>query len=170
MIEQKPNGFVLIELVTTIILVGFIGAFVGLFLYTGINGYLAAKRNTETALKAQFALDRLSAELRHINELVAGSPPVENTSITYRTRDLTGSRRIRYAGGDQVIYFSADGGTTEFPLLDRVTEFTLGLTHANMDQLDDDDEIRSIAIGFTLAEVPRSFQVRIFPRTLIKSP
>ena len=63
----------MIELVTTLILIGVIGAFVGLFLYTGVNGFLASKRNSETALKAQVALDRISAELRHV-ESIQGTP------------------------------------------------------------------------------------------------
>jgi len=37
--HNKPtSGFVLIELVTTLILIGVLGAFAGLFLYNGING------------------------------------------------------------------------------------------------------------------------------------
>ena len=53
-----------------------IGAFAGLFLYNGINGYLASKRNSESALKVQVALDRISAELRNIKaEPKADSQP-----------------------------------------------------------------------------------------------
>jgi type II secretory pathway pseudopilin PulG len=66
MTKESTNGFILIELVTTLILIGVIGASAGLFLYTGVNGFLASKRNSETALKAQVALDRISAELRDI--------------------------------------------------------------------------------------------------------
>ena len=39
-----------------------------------------------------------------------------------------------------------------------------------MDQLDNDDEISAILIGFTIADVPRTFSVRIYPRTLIPYP
>ena len=76
---RTHSGFILIELVVTLILVGFIGAFVGLFLNTGINGFLASTRNSEAALKAQFALDRISAELRRVEKL----PP--HRSITPRS-------------------------------------------------------------------------------------
>ena len=67
--RRAHAGFVLIELVTTLVLVGVIGAFAGFFLWSGINGYLASKRNSETALTAQVALDRISYELRHIASL-----------------------------------------------------------------------------------------------------
>jgi hypothetical protein len=168
MTAKTPNGFVLIELVTTLILVGFISAFVGLFLYTGINGFLASKRNSEAALKAQFALDRLSAELRHIESLPAAL--VANGSITYQSRDLPGTRRISYDTGTGTISLSSDGGATVYPLLDQVTSFTLGLASADMDQLDSDDEISAILIGFTIADVPKTFSSRIYPRTLIPKP
>ena len=170
MAAKTQNGFILIELVTALILVGFIGAFVGLFLYTGITGFLASKRNSEAALKAQITLDRISAELRNISSLPSGTPPVANVSITYLSndKDLTGTRRIRYDSGANIIYFSQDG--TENPLLDQVTSFTLGLTYADMDQLDNDQEIQAILIGFTIADVPRTFSMQIYPRTLIKKP
>lgn len=167
--KREPNGFVLIELVTTMVLVGFIGAFVGLFLLTGVNGYLASKHNSESALKAQFALDRLSAELRQITEIDS----ISASLITYRSRDLAGTRQIRYDGAS-TIYFSPNGGTTDYPLLDRVTLFTLGCQGADMDQLGS-LELQEITISFDLAgfstnEVSRNFNLRIFPRTLIPKP
>jgi hypothetical protein len=167
MTAKTPNGFVLIELVTTLILVGFIGAFVGLFLHTGINGFLASKRNSEAALKAQFALDRLSVELRRLQSLPTA--PVLNTSIRYQSQDFPGvPRRISYNTG--TISLSPDDGTTWYPLLDQVASFTLGWTPADMDQLDGDEEIREISIDFTLADVPKTFSVRIYPRTFIPKP
>ena len=75
--RRAHAGFVLIELVTTLVLVGVIGTFAGFFLWNGINGYLASKRNSETALAAQVALDRISYELRHIASL-SGNPCAEH--------------------------------------------------------------------------------------------
>jgi len=144
---------------------------VGLFLYTGINGFLASKRNSEAALKAQITLDRISAELRQISSIPSGVLPVPNVSITYlsKDKDLTGTRKIRYDSGAKIIYFSRDG--TENPLLDQVTSFNLSLTYADMDQLTpSDQEIQSIQIGFAIADVPKTFSMRIYPRTLIKQP
>lgn len=167
--EKTPNGLILIELVMTLILVGFIGAFVGLFLYTGINGFLASKRNSEAALKAQFALDRLSVELRRIESLPTA--PVLDTSIRYQSQDFPGvTRRIRYDSGTGTISLSPDDGATWYPLLDQVASFTLSWTSANMDNLDSDEEISAMLIGFTIADVPKTFSLRIYPRTLIPKP
>jgi len=40
-LRRAHAGFVLIELVTTLVLVGVIGTFAGFFLWNGINGYMA---------------------------------------------------------------------------------------------------------------------------------
>ena len=175
--HNKPtSGFVLIELVTTLILIGVLGAFAGLFLYNGINGYLASKRNSETALKAQVVIDRLSAELRNISSLPVN--PVANTSITYKTADskLPGTRKIRYDSGSKTIYFSIDSGV-ENPLLDQLDSFTLSWPSADMDNADGDEnpstgsqEISSILIEFTITGVGTKFSVRIHPRVFITKP
>ncbi len=166
---RTHSGFILIELVVTLILVGFIGAFVGLFLNTGINGFLASTRNSEAALKAQFALDRISAELRRVEKLPTA--PVHDTSITYESGDFAGTTRIiSYNTGTKTISLSPDDGTRWYPLLDQVTSFTLGWTSADMDHLDNDEEISAILIGFTIADVPKTFSLRIYPRTLIPKP
>jgi len=164
--NKKPQGgFVLIELVTTLILIGVIGAFAGLFLFTGVNGFMASKRNSETALSAQIALDRISAELRRISSLPAA--PVANTSITYLSKDLPGTRKIRYDSGAKIIYFSRDGA--ENPLLDKVATFSLAWDSANMDNAGG-DEISTINIGFTIADVGTQFNARIHPRFFIPKP
>jgi type II secretory pathway pseudopilin PulG len=164
--NKKPQGgFVLIELVTTLILIGVIGAFAGLFLFTGVNGFMASKRNSETALSAQIALDRISAELRRISSLPAA--PVANTSITYLSKDLPGTRKIRYDSGAKIIYFSRDGA--ENPLIDKVATFSLAWDSANMDNAGG-DEISAINIGFTIADVGTQFNARIHPRFFIPKP
>ena len=112
---RTPNGFILIELVTTLILVGFIGAFVGLFLNTGINGFLASRRNSEAALKAQFALDRISAELRRIENLPRHRPSTPRYHLSKpgpRWDDPKNQLRYRTT---KTISLSADNGATVVP-------------------------------------------------------
>ncbi|MCU0561569.1 MAG: hypothetical protein MUD16_15420 [Desulfobacterales bacterium] len=182
MTKQPPHGFILIELVTTLILVGVIGAFASLFLYNGINGYLASKRNSETALKAQVVLDRISAELRHISSLDEEAPPVVNTSITYRSFDskLAGTRTIRYEVNTKTIFFKVKHGTsdpTENPLLDKVTGFKLDWESADLDNADGDgnpstgsQEIGAFRIEFQVEGVEAPFRVKIHPRVFIAKP
>jgi prepilin-type N-terminal cleavage/methylation domain-containing protein len=168
--NTSRGGFVLIELVATLVLIGVIGAFAGLFIYTGMNGFIASKRNSETALSAQIALDRISAELRHISSLPAA--PVANTSITYLSKDLPGTRRLRYDSGARTINLDVTGVPNplgEKPLLDKVATFSLAWTSANLDNAGG-DEISTINIGFTIADVGTQFNARIHPRFFIPKP
>jgi type II secretory pathway pseudopilin PulG len=164
------NGFVLIELVTTLILVGVIGAFAGLFLYNGINGYLASKRNSEAALKAQVALDRMSAELRHI-ESIQGTPvqtPNPNPSVTYRSRDFGATdRRISYDSANQNIIIRVSN--SDYALLDNVDSFTLHIdADNNLDgSPDGSKEVSAIKIEFRIRDVGTIFSTRIYPRNFI---
>jgi type II secretory pathway pseudopilin PulG len=169
--NRKPTGgFVLIELVTTLILIGVIGAFAGLFLYTGVNGFLASKRNSETALKAQVVLDRLSAELRHV-ESVEGTPvqtPNLNPSLTYRSRDFGATdRRISYDSGSQNIILRVNN--TDYVLLDNVDSFALRVdADNNLDgSLDGSNEVSAIRIDFKINGVGTLFSTRIYPRNFI---
>jgi hypothetical protein len=167
MTRRANTGFVLIELVTTLVLVGVIGTFAGFFLWNGINGYLASKRNSETALAAQVTLDRISAELRHATSFPVA--PVANTAITYRCSDLTGTRRLRYDSGGKTVYLSVNG--IENPLLNSVSAFRLSLESANMDNDGaNTSEVAAIRVGFNVAEVGTPFDVRIYPRAFIPSP
>ena len=164
----------MIELVATLVLIGMIGAFAGLFLYTGIKGFIASKRNSEMALAAQIALDRISTELRSISSLPSNP---SSTSITYLSKDknLPGTRRLSY--GSETIYLSVNGVAN--PILDNVAAFNLNWNHpenpaADMDNADADQEIAAIDLRFTVrfpgADTETQFYVRIHPRTFIPRP
>jgi len=168
-----PRGFVLIELVTTLILIGVIGAFAGLFLYNGINGYLASKRNSETALKVQVALDRISAELRNIKS--TPKPIFGTKAITYQNdiAPLNQNRILQIEDGPQGpgIYLTVGG--VKNPLLDGLVLAQSNITFdatRNMDNENNNNEISSIRVAFRLTEIGTPFRVEVYPRALITYP
>jgi type II secretory pathway pseudopilin PulG len=182
--KKQNSGFVLIELVTTLILIGFIGAFAGLFIYTGVTGFLASKRNSETALKAQVVLDRISFELRNIESIQEppvqspkpNLPPNPNASITYRSKGFGDANwRISYESGNQRILLRAPDKPppgyvlTDYELLDNVDRFTLYVdADNNLDgSLDGSKEVSAIKIDFGIKDVGTTFSVRIYPRNFI---
>lgn len=165
---KAQKGFTLVELIVTLVLVGIIGTFTTLFMYTGLNGYLRAKDTSEGALKAQIALDRISLELKDINEITDFN---SNTNIDYTTasESLPFARRIRYDSVNDEILLSVAG--TEYPLLDDVQTFSLTANTRDLNYYTGGAlEVESIEVSFTVGEIERSFNARIFPRNMVPEP
>lgn len=152
----------------TLILIGVIGAFAGLFLYKGIEGYMASKRNSEVALKAQTAVDRLSAELRHLTRIVTWTPA--SSTFTYTCSDLPGQRTLIFDTAADEIRLRIDNGTPRV-LVNDVETYSMALGARNLDSSGDgSEEIVSLTLNFTLKEVGRTFRVNIFPRYFVPRP
>jgi prepilin-type N-terminal cleavage/methylation domain-containing protein len=164
--NQDENGFTLVELIVTLVLVGIIGTFTTLFMYTGLNGYLRAKDTSEGALKAQIALDRISLELR---DIIRVSDFNADTNVDYNSVTLPADRRIRYAAGNGEILLSVGG--TENLLLDSVQTFSMTVSYKELNYYGDNvDEVEAIDVSFTVGEIERSFRARIFPRHMARRP
>jgi prepilin-type N-terminal cleavage/methylation domain-containing protein len=164
--NKHEKGFTLVELVVTLVLVGIIGTFTTLFMYTGLNGYLRAKDTSEGALKAQIALDRISLELRDINLV---SDFNDDTNVDYTSETLPAARRIRYAAGNDEILLSVGGN--ENLLLDDVQTFSMTATYNDLNYYGDNvSEVEAIEVSFTVGDIQRPFRTRIFPRHMVRDP
>ena len=164
--SPPQKGFTLVELTVTLVLVGIIGTFTTLFMYTGLNGYLRAKDTSEGALKAQVALDRISLELKDINNI---SDFNSNTNIDFTSETLPFARGIRYDSGNDEILLSVAGN--EYLLVDNVPTFSLTANFRDLNYYSGDDlEVEFIEIGFTVGEIKRPFKARIFPRNMVDDP
>ena len=162
----QEKGFTLVELIVTLVLVGIIGTFTTLFMYTGLNGYLRAKDTAEGALKAQIALDRLSLELRDISEIEAFTA---NSTIDYFSTTLLGDRQIIYDANADTISLDVDGNVNL--LLDDVQNFTMTAAYADLNNSGGgNNEVEAIDISFTVGEIRRPFSARIFPRNMVPQP
>jgi hypothetical protein len=175
--NKISGGFILIELIVSIVLIGIIGIFTSMFIYTGIKGYLMAKHTNESAIKAQIALDRINLELRNIKAIPVAYPPNPGIyppnpgiSITYTSDDLPGTRKIEYVTTDpnnHTINITGVNGVS-YVLLDHVETFTLSV---DLEDLDDSggspDDISGINIGFKITDVGSEFNLRIYPRNML---
>ena len=165
--RKREAGFTLIEIIVTLVLVGILSVFAGLFMTTYLNGYFMVKNNTETAMKAQMALDRISLELKDISPVSVSVPsPVSvltpNTLITY-TNQAGAVRTIQRLGSN--IYLTTIANNV---LIDNVDNFQLSATYRNVYNVAAND-VAFIDIGFTVSGY-NPFSTRIFPRTRIPHP
>jgi prepilin-type N-terminal cleavage/methylation domain-containing protein len=170
----SQKGFTLVELIVTLVLVGIIGTFTTLFMYTGLNGYLRAKDTSEGALKAQIALDRISLELKDITVIGAITPKsnpdaAADSNIDYSTTTLPGNRRIIYDDSEKEI--SIDVDNVENVLLDEVGKFTMTATYKDLNYYAGGElEVEFIEVSFRVGEIERIFSARIFPRNMVDDP
>ncbi len=162
---NNQKGFALIELMAVIILVGIIATFSAFFLRTGFSGYLNTKNNTEGALNAQMALDRISMELRNIREL---TDTPSSTSLSYKSDDPTETRTLKYE--NQQVFIRVN--TTDHMLMDNISAFTISHSSQDLDDDGSNDDVSYIEVafrvGFNENAIQRWFRTRIFPRNMVE--
>ena len=165
------SGFVLIELVVTLILIGVIGTFTSLFLYTGVTGFITSKKISETALKTQIAMDRIGIELRNmVQDTTIPVPVFASNSIRYKTdkTEMPGTREISFDSNSNRLSLRVNG--TSYLLLDGVQSFTVATDAVDMDNENSDNELSAIRIGMQMVDVGTQFTMRFYPRNPINMP
>jgi len=75
---KTQTGFTLIEIIVSLLLVGFLALFAGMGIVTFTKGYIFARENAHMAQKANMALQRINRELRELIDVSAAS----STAVT----------------------------------------------------------------------------------------
>lgn len=162
----NTNGFTLIEIIVSLILVGIIASFSTVFMVSGVQNFFLTREAVESAFRAEVALNRMALELRSISENGLPGNPVLNTSITYTSDDpnLPGTRKLEFDDGN--LYLTIN--TIEYLLMEDVSSPQLSASYADMDN-DGSNEVAYIDIGFAVGAMP-AFSVRVYPRNMVAQP
>lgn len=163
---KQESGFTLIEIIASLVIVGIIAVFSSLFLVVGLDGYEFTRKAADAATNAEVALNRISLELKTIDEIPAGSPPVTNSSLTYTSSDdtLAGTTRMIRFNSDN-LYINVDG--TDFTLIKDVSNPLLSVQLEDLDNDGSVDDVAYITVGFRPSGIPSDFQVRVYPRKMV---
>jgi len=162
----KENGFTLIEIIASLLLVGFMAVFAGMGIVTFTKAYLFTKENAHIAQKAQLAMTRINRELMELLNVTNAS----NTDITIDSP--SGIRTIGLNDGKIKIAASgtllADGDV----LIDNVSGFSLSYWSGTQSWAQGINDIRllsAIQVGLTISRSDTglgnlSFATTIHPR------
>jgi prepilin-type N-terminal cleavage/methylation domain-containing protein len=157
------RGFTLIEVIVSLVLVGIIGAIVGMLLVQISKGFVFSKKTAATAQKGQITISRLVKEFSSITSISSGTA----TSITF-TRDPGVTHTISWAGANNPLLIATDIVT------DNVNSFNLQYYDSYNDPSPSPSYLPSTAmieITLELKEadyIPSEFINRVFLYKLIE--
>jgi prepilin-type N-terminal cleavage/methylation domain-containing protein len=112
-IANKKNGFTLVEIIVSLVILGIIGAVVGMGIANIAKSYVASGANLDTAQKGTLVLSRLVKELSAVKSITTATA----SSITF-TRTDTVTNTISVNGANLLL------NNTDI-LTDQVNAFTL---------------------------------------------
>jgi prepilin-type N-terminal cleavage/methylation domain-containing protein len=123
-ILNNINGFTLLEIIISLVIMTIISVIAGMGLFTIAKGYLYAKANATIAQQGQIATTRLKKEFGVIKSISFGA----TTTITFRsTRNPSEDVSICWAGGNNplLIKLNATDCNNGDKLVDNVNSFSL---------------------------------------------
>ena len=108
---NNQKGFTLVEIIISIVIIGIVSSIVGLIVGKYIENYDTTSRRTMMQTSAQFAIERISREIRHALPNSICVPNAAGTTCTPTTRDKVSFIKILDAGYYQSTNGNYAGGT-----------------------------------------------------------
>ncbi len=165
--KNKKSGFTLIEMVVTLILVGIIAAFAGMWIVSVTNGYIQARASAETAQKAQLAFARLTKEFSAIKSVDSESTTDSQITFTRWDEEISANVTQTVALNGNLLKI---GDNT---LADNISSFKLSYCDTNFpnstcpSSWSSDSKVIQIEIEFSLpGNLNSEFTKRVTPRNL----
>jgi prepilin-type N-terminal cleavage/methylation domain-containing protein len=153
------SGFTLVEVIVSLVLLGFVALGTTLFLFSGVSGYVFSQQASAVSQKANLALVRmtkeLSGEMIEVESITSGSVKYVYQYNSEQKRYIalvgTGTRKeIKITtGADPAVPGASDPGV----LIDQVSAFTLTFKKCDDSAWivsDDMDDLCKIVMTLTL--------------------
>ena len=95
---NNQKGFTLVEIIISIVIIGIVSSVVGLIVGKYIENYDATSRRTMMQTSAQFAIERISREIRHALPNSVCVPNLAGTNCIPTTRNKVSFIKVKDAG------------------------------------------------------------------------
>ncbi|MGV8059384.1 MAG: type II secretion system protein J [Smithellaceae bacterium] len=158
------NGFTLIEIIVSLLLLGIVVAVLGLSTVHMVKSFLFSGKNVDTLLKGQIAMARIEKELNNIKKISTSSA----NSITFTSYRDTASRTIKVSGANLIL----SENTVDFILTNQVSSLLLDYYYydntnhiwAVQTAWSVDSKIIEVNLVMTGADnLPAAFSIRVAP-------
>lgn len=117
--KVNKNGFTLVEIIISLLLIGVVAALVGMSGVYLINSYFFASVNTTTMQKGQIAITRIQKELNNVKTVSPAAATATGITFTSYKDAVAVNHTLSWAGtGNNLLW---DG----FILTDKVSNFSL---------------------------------------------
>ena len=121
--SRRRRGFTIIELISTIVILGAIGSVASTVILSATSGYLDARIQAQLHTEVSIGLDRLAREIRAIPRLSTGGPDISTISSSGMT--WAGGHDLSFTTGPTGGVYLKDGPTsTSTRLIADQTAFT----------------------------------------------
>lgn len=164
--RQRQQGFTLIEIIASLVLLGVLGVVAGLGILQITKGFIFGKDNAKNSASAGLAMHRLIKEFTSITSVTSGTA----TSITFTSKHDAATSKTYTVSVSGTNLMMNDGVSSDI-LTDKVSSFSLAYfdtyNGASSTSWASSRKIIGFTLGLTGAEnVVTTFTSKVTPRNL----
>ena len=158
---KGEKGFSLVEIIAAIVILGLLAVFITTGTVRIIEGYFFSRDNSDTAMRGQIAITRISKELRSIEKVNFGVK--RSMSYSYKRNGKTVSGRTLFWSGITSAPLMLDQNI----LVDNVTDFEITYHQGYNDQGNNIWSENKKIIGITLKLKGASDHISLFSTRIL---
>ncbi len=157
----NKNGFTLVEIIISLLLIGIVAALVGMSGVYLVNSYFFASVNNETMQKGQIAITKIQKELNNVKTVSLAAATATSITFTSYKDAVAVNHTLSWAGAGNNLLF--DG----FTLTDKVSNFSLAYyDNYNVSATAFSANTRIIEVNIVITgyeTTPAEFKARVAP-------